>query len=364
MEEQRTMALGLKDAAVEYGILAREADANLQLYNSVLQRMKEMGVAAELRASNVILVDEAEPPLEPAKPRKLFTLLLGILAGLGGGVALAFFSEYQDNTLRTPQEVERYLHLPSLGVVPDFALVDDQSTATRASLTQTDLLPEITANVGKELVLSFHPLSMVTEAYRELRTAILLSRAEEPPKTLLFTSSVPEEGKTTTTLNTAIVFSQMGVRVLVIDADLRRSGCHKPLGMWNGFGLTEILTGQRREAHEVIKALPMQNLFFLCSGTAAPNPTELVGSKKMYDTLASLREQYDYILIDAPPVRGISDAVMLSTMVDGVVLVTNAQRTMKQLVKEAQARLNYARANVLGVVLNKGDSGTEIYPTY
>jgi len=359
MEEQRTMALGLKDAAVEYGILAREADANLQLYNSVLQRMKEMGVAAELRASNVILVDEAEPPLKPAKPRKLFTLLLGILAGLGGGVALAFFAEYQDNTLRAPQEVERYLRLPRLGVVPDFSTVNDQPYATRLP-KQVDSPLEVIANARKELVLSFHPLSVVTEAYRELRTAILLSRAEEPPKTLLFTSSVPEEGKTTTALNTAIVLAQMGVRVLVIDADLRRSRCHRTLGMRNGFGLTEVLTGQR-ETHEVIKALPMQNLFFLGSGTTAPNPTELVGSKKMYDTLTSLREQYDYILIDAPPVRGMSDAVLLSTMVDGVVLVVNARRTMKQLVKEAQARLNYARANILGVVLNKVDGRTEAY---
>ncbi len=360
MEEQRTMALGLKDAAVEYGILAREADANLQLYNSILQRMKEMGVAAELRASNVILVDEAEPPLKPAKPRKLFTLLLGMLVGLGGGVALAFFSEYQDNTLRAPQEVERYLRLPRLGVVPDFATVTDQSYAARTPLKQTDPPLEVIASARKELVLSFHPLSLVTEAYRELRTAILLSRAEEPPKTLLFTSSVPEEGKTTTALNTAIVFAQMGVRVLVIDADLRRSRCHKTLGMRNGFGLTEVLTGQR-ETHEVIKALPMQNLFFLGSGTTAPNPTELVGSKKMYDTLTSLREQYDYILIDAPPIRGMSDAVLLSTMVDGVLLVVNARQTMKQLVKEAQARLNYARANILGVVLNKVDGRTEAY---
>ena len=152
----------------------------------------------------------------------------------------------------------------------------------------------------------------------------------------------------------------MGVRVLVIDADLRRSRCHKTLGMRNGFGLTEVLTGQR-ETHEVIKALPMQNLFFLGSGTTAPNPTELVGSKKMYDTLTSLREQYDYILIDAPPIRGMSDAVLLSTMVDGVLLVVNARQTMKQLVKEAQARLNYARANILGVVLNKVDGRTEAY---
>lgn len=363
MEEQRTAALSLKDAAVEYGILAREADANLQLHNSVLQRMKEMGVAAELRASNVILVDEAEPPLDPAKPRKLFTLLLGMLAGLGGGVALAFFSEYQDNTLRAPQEVERYLHLPRLGAIPDFATVDGYTYAARALEKKVKKVSEPVVRTRKELVLAFHPIAVVTEAYRELRTAILLSRAEEPPRTILFTSSAAEEGKTTTVLNTALIFAQMGVRVLVIDADLRRSGCHKILGMANGIGLTEVLTGQC-EVPEVVKALPLQNLFFLGSGTISPNPTELVGSKKMYETLTSLRTEYDYILIDSPPVRGMSDTVLLSTMVDGVVLVANAQRTAKQLVKESQARLSYARANILGIVLNNIDSGKETYSAY
>ncbi len=151
-------------------------------------------------------------------------------------------------------------------------------------------MQDFAESAGKELVLSFHSLSVVTEAYRELRTAILLSRAEEPPKTILFTSSVPAEGKTTTVLNTAILFAQMGVRVLVIDADLRRPGCHKTLGLRNGLGLTEVLTGQR-EVHEMVKALPMPNLFFLTSGTASPNPTELVGSRKMYETLSNSRSQ-------------------------------------------------------------------------
>lgn len=363
MEEQRATALTLKDAAVEYGILAREADSNLQLYNSVLQRMKEMGVAAELRASNVFVVDEAEPPLKPSKPKTLFTLVLSMLAGIGGGVGLAFFSEYLDNTLKTPQEVERYLQLPHLGVVPDFAAVEGQTYAARELTDASVRFPDLPTSNRKELVLSHHPLSVVTEAYRELRTAILLSRAEEPPRTILFTSGSSGEGKTTTVLNTAILFAQMGVRVLVIDADLRRSGCHEVLGVRNGLGLTEVLTGQR-DAFEVIKPLGSQNLFFLSSGSTSPNPTELVGSKKMYETLNSMREQYDYVLIDAPPVRAVSDSVLLSTMVDGVVLVVNAQKTPKQMAKEARSRLSYARARMLGAVLNRVSARKEDYASY
>jgi len=363
MEEQRTTALALKDAAVEYGILAREADSNLQLYNSVLQRMKEMGVAAELRASNVFVVDDAEAPLKPSKPKTLFTLLLSMIAGIGGGVGLAFFCEYLDNTLKTSQEVERFLHLPHLGAVPDFAAVEGRTYAGRELVDASRRFPVLPTANRKELVLSHHPHSVVTEAYRELRTAILLSRAEEPPRTILFTSGVSGEGKTTTVLNTAILFAQMGVRILVVDADLRRSGCHEALGVRNGLGLTEVLTGQR-EAFEVIKPLDAQNLFFLSSGSTSPNPTELVGSKKMYETLNGLREQYDYVLIDAPPVRAVSDAVLLSTMVDGVVLVVNAQKTPKPIAKEAHSRLSYARASMLGAVLNRVKVQKEDYAIY
>src|SRR4029453_5666447 len=182
------------------------------------------------------------------------------LVGLLGGVGAAFFVEYLDNTLETPQEVERYLHLPQLGLVPDFARLN-QRTYTPYALPLTPTSQPKPPVEGKELVLSHHPLSVVTESYRALRTAILLSRAEEPPKTILFTSSIQGEGKTTTALNTAIIFAKMGVRVLVIDADLRRSQCHKILDLGDGLGLTEVLTGQK-ELDEVIKnPLDVPNLF-------------------------------------------------------------------------------------------------------
>jgi capsular exopolysaccharide synthesis family protein len=180
----------------------------------------------------------------------------------------------------------------------------------------------------------------------------LLSQAGASPKTILFTSGIHGEGKTVTVLNSAMAFAEMGVPVLVIDADLRRPACHRLVRMENGLGLTEVLTGQTSPM-EVIRPTGINHLFLLSAGSLPPNPAELVGSKKMQETVASLREQYDYILIDSPPVIQMSDALLLSTIVDGVVLVVSSQETPKYVVREARSRLSYARAKILGVTLNR-----------
>lgn len=375
MDEQKTATLGLKDASVQYAILAREVDTNRQLYDSVLGRMKEVGMASELRTSNVSVIDQAQPPPKPSRPRKQLSFFLSAFLGLMGGVGLAFFFEYWDNTLKTPEEVERYLHLPNLTVVPDFLKLNGHTygyapkavhhTVNNKKSGVKGQKPALQPGFGasKELVIAHHPMSMLSEAYRTLRTSILLSRAGEPPRIILFTSGTHGEGKTSTTLNTAVVFAQMGVKVLVIDADLRRPRCHKALGVERGLGLTELLTGQR-EAPEVIIPTGVENVSFLSSGSSPPNPAELLGSKKMRESLAFLREQYDYILIDSPPVIPVSDAVLLSTMVEGVVFVVGGQQTPKHVVREAQARLGYARAKVLGVVLNRVDVQNGDYAYY
>jgi polysaccharide biosynthesis transport protein len=369
MEEQRATIFGLKDASVEYAILAREVDTNRQLYDSVLQRMKEMGVAAELRASNISIIDKAAPPRTSSKPQKQTSLLLSAFLGLMGGVGLALVFDYLDNTLKTPEEVERYLRLPNLGVVPDLFSRDARSYASQKLSHSPAQLPGSLAP-EKEVapVLCHHPLSGVAEAYRMLRTAILLSRAGEPPRTILFTSGIYAEGKTVNMVNTAIIFAQMNVRVLVIDADLRRPDCHQVLRMDRGLGLTEVLTSQR-EPIEVIRPTPITGLFLLSAGSLPPNPAELVGSKKMQETVTLLQQQYNYILIDSPPVMQVSDAVLLSTIVDGVVLVVNSQETPKPVVKEACSRLSYARTKILGVLLNRvnlrnGDYAYSYSPYY
>jgi capsular exopolysaccharide synthesis family protein len=362
MEQQRAAALSLKDASVDYTILAREVDTNRQLYESVLQRLKEMEVVTALRASNVSVIDQAVPPLQPSRQKKALSLLYSAVLGLAGGVGLAFFVEYLNNTLRTSQEVERYLHLPSLGMIPDFVR-NARHGSSSPELVNPDeqSLNGSAAQAG--FVFTHSPFSVTTEAYRTLRTALLLAQAETSPKTLLFTSGMRGEGKTVTVVNTAAVLAQMGVRVLVIDADLRCSACHTILGVENKSGLAEVLSG-RWDPVDVIRPTVSDHLFVLSSGSLPLNPTELVGSKQMRGLLASLQEQYDYILIDSPPVMLASDAVLLSTMVDGVVLVANAQRTPKQVVREAHLRLSYARTKVLGVVLNQLDLRQRQYAYY
>ncbi len=362
MEEQKAAALSLKDASVEYAILAREIDTNRQLYDSVLQRMKEIGVGAGVHGSNVSIIDKAELPRSPSKPRKAVSLLLSALVGLMGGVVLAFFLEYLDNTMNTKEEIERHLHLPTLGVVPDFKGIkfSNNGYAPKRIMSQVEaavrnLLPQTNGHQSGVRTNGYFPshnrLSVVVEAYRTLRTAILLSQVEEPPKTILFTSSLSREGKSSTVINTAIIFAQMGKKVLVIDADLRRSDCHKILGIENGKGLAEVLTGGG-EVKEMISPTTTDNLFLLSSGTTPPNPTELIGSNKIHEILTSLQEHYDYIFIDSPPVIPLSDAVLLSPRVDGVVLIVRGNETPRNIVKEAQQHLRYARAKFLGVVLN------------
>jgi capsular exopolysaccharide synthesis family protein len=308
-------------------------------------------VLAVLRTSNVSVIDQAVPPLKPVRPRKALSLLLSAVLGLTGGVGLAFVVEHFNNTLRTSQEVERYLRLPSLGIIPDFV-----SSPLHSSPPSQPAPPGAQPLDGSaaqaEFVLAHNPFSITTEAYRMLRATLLVAQAETPPKTLLFTSGRHGEGKTVTAVNTAAVLAQMGVRVLLIDADLRCSACHTVLGIENKAGLAEVLAG-RWAPSDVIRPTVSEHLFVLSSGSMPRNPAELVGSKQMRAVLASLQEQYDYILIDSPPVMLASDAMLLSTMVDGVVLVANAQRTPKQIVRAARTRLTCAQAKILGVVLNQ-----------
>lgn len=365
MEEQKQIILRLKDSGVQYAILAREVDTNRQLYDSVLQRMKEMGVAAEIRTSNVYVMGKAQPPFGSSYPNTRRSLLLGLLMGLAGGIALALLLEQLDNTFKSPEEAERYIHLPSLAVVPDFTRLNGSSYGyvTRLVNSAKSSVPSTASDdVDKHLLVAHHPLSLLAEAYRTLRSSLLLSHAGAPPHVVLMTSATRGEGKTTSLINSAIVFAQMGVRVLVIDADLRRPRCHKLLKVDNEVGLAEVLAGQIG-SQKAIQATSVENLFLLSSGATAPNPAELLGSRKMHETLEQLREHFEFIFIDSSPVMAVSDAVLLSTMVEGVLLVVNG-KTAKPLVRRACARLRTAHAKILGILLNQVDIRHGDYASY
>ncbi len=377
MQRQRALTMSLNDAAVQYAILQRDVDTYRQLYNAVLKRMKDVGVEAEAQTSNVSIVDKATAPRIPSYPKKLRDLMVSAMLGLLGAIGLTFLLDYLDNTLKDPEEAERYLRLPNIGIIPEFSRMSAASYApakalaaaspaldgdvTRALLNGangagngngTNLTVGRKPTAVQELVTQHGTYSALGEAYRNLRTALLLSRAGAPPKVTLVTSAIAGEGKTVTAVNTAAMLAQLGASVLLIDADMRRPRCHRVLDMDNNLGLTEVLTGVR-DLHDLIRSTAVPNLFLLSSGSIPPNATELVGSSKMHQAITQLQQIYDYIVIDSPPVMPVSDALLLSTIVDGVLLVTNATRTPKQQVRAARARLEYARAKIFGTVLNR-----------
>ena len=375
MQRQRAVTMTLNDAAVQYAILQRDVDTYRQLYNAVLKRMKDVGVEAEAVTSNVSIVDKATAPSIASYPKKMRDLMVSAILGLLGALGLAFLLDYLDNTLKDPEEAERYLRLPNIGIIPEFSRLNSSAygpkgyapkgyapvKALTALLTAaSDSEPKAltngsngngvsggrTASAIQELVTEHGTYSALGEAYRNLRTALLLSRAGAPPKVTLVTSAIAGEGKTVTAVNTAAMLAQLGASVLLIDADMRRPRCHRVLDLDNNLGLTEVLTGVR-DLNDLIRPTAVPNLFVLTSGSVPPNATELVGSSKMHQVVTELQQVYDYMVIDSPPVMPVSDALLLSTIVDGVLLVTNAARTPKQQVRAARARLRVrARENL------------------
>ncbi len=357
MNRQRAETLNLNDAAAQYAILQRDVDTNHQLYNAILTRLKDVSISDNVQATNVSVINSAEIPTVPALPKKSRDMALATVIGLAGGIGLAFVLEFLDNTLKNPEEAENYLRLPNLGVVPEFSSINGKSLYGPRELSRQLSLDHNSHDSpalppGKELVTSHGSYSSIGEAYRNIRTALLLSRAGGPPKITLITSAMSREGKTVTAVNTAVMLSQLGANTLLIDADLRRARCHRVLAVDNLLGLTEVLTGAR-DVREMVRSTEIPNLYFLSAGSVPPNPTELLNSAKMMDTMAQLKEHYEYIVIDSPPVLPVSDSLLLAKMTDGVVIVADGGATPRHQVKAACARLEYARAKILGVILNK-----------
>jgi exopolysaccharide transport family protein len=345
LEQQKQQANKLNESAIEYSLLKRDVDANRTLSEGLLEKLKEAGVTAGLRSNNFRIVDVARVPTSPSGPNILRNIAFALALGLSTGIGLAFLLESMDNTVRTPEQAQTISLLPSLGMIP----LGSRSTREMRGSAKLALA---SSKEAVELVTKSRPRSQMAESYRALRTSLLLTFPGGPPKVILITSALPEEGKTTTSVNSAIVLAQKGTRVLLIDADLRRPSIHKTLGMGPTLGLSNVLTGTANLQQAIIPSTILPDLFLLPAGTPPPNPAELLASTKMKNVLEELRKHYDHIVIDSPPTLSVTDAVVMSTAADAVVLVIRSGHTTKPALRRARDILLQVNARVCGVLVN------------
>ena len=364
LDVQKQEANHLNESAIEYNLLKRDAESNRQLYEGLLQKLKEAGVSAGLRSSNIRIVDLARVPTSPSAPNIPRNIVLGLALGLFGGVGLAFVLESLNNTVRTPEEAEIISALPSLGIIPlNIKLSAKNRKNGHPRLSLSSRSSESADSL--ELIAFARPRSELAEAYRALRTSILLSSLGSPPKVILATSALPQEGKTTTSINLAIVLAQRGGRVLLVDADLRRPGIHKALGLRNTSGLSTLMTGGDG-SEDAIVSTEIPNLFVLTAGPPPPQPAELLGSTLMKDYLARWREEFAHIVIDTPPALSVTDAVLLSVDADSVLVVVRSGQTTKAALRRVRDLLSHVNARITGVLVNAFDlhSGSSYYYQY
>ena len=327
--------LELQDRSVEYNTLKRAVDTNRQLYDGILQRVKELGVIAGSDTNNVSIVDKAQLPRFPHEPNIMRNALLAVFVGLVLGIALALLLERLDDSVTSVEDVERRFGLAVLGVIPQYRPGRDAPQARLSLTTHVD------------------PTSGFAEAYRSLRTALLFSTSSGAPKTLVFTSARPGEGKSVSAISCAITFTQSGSKVLLIDADLRNPSVHRELSVENHSALTNYLTGDAKPA-EISRATSVPGLFVIPSGPIPPNPVELLSGGRMLDLLTLAREKVDYVIVDGPPVLGLADALVLSGMADATALVIESGSTREVQVRAMLRRLRAVQhGTILGAVLTK-----------
>lgn len=365
-DRAKSEAVRENQSDIKLNTLEDDVKQKQKLYNDLINSNQQAELKLKEQSSNIKIIEPAQVPTIPAGPRRTLAVLLAFFFSSAVALGLAFFLEYLDNTIKTVEDVERYAQLPALGVIP--AIASSTSLKKLPSKTEPDavssgnglILPS--ASMATQLM-TLDNQSTVAEAYRALRTSVLLSSAGHPPKTILVTSGRPGEGKTTTAVNTAISLAQLGASVLIIDCDLRRPKVHKVFGISHVHGLSTYLS-RDAELGALIHTLPVPNLSLLPCGPTPPNPAELISSEKMREMLAVLSEQYDHIIIDSPPLINVTDPVILSTMVDGVIMVVQAGRSTRDVVRRASQELTGVGAKVFGVVLNNVNLQREGYDEY
>ncbi len=344
-EEQKATTTQQTRDQIDLLAITQGLETNKQLLNTLMQRQREMQVNGD-RASQVSIATYSRLPKEPIGPPRLRNIIIAFLLSLAAGVGLAFLLDFLDDTVKSLEDVDRYVQLPALALIPSGRdhgrLIGSVSAAS----------PQPTGTNATALAMVNDPRSPMAESYRHLRTSLLLSSAGQPPKKILITSSQPSEGKTTTAVNTALMLAQTGADVLIVDCDLRRPRLHAHFDVPNSKGLTNALSGET-DIDSLIQTYSSQpNLKFLTSGPIPPNPAELLGSDEMRKLLAVLSEDFAHIVVDTPPAISFTDAAILSTMVDGVVLVVQGGKSSRAVVRRAKQQLLDVGAHIFGVVLN------------
>lgn len=328
LDETKQEMLNLNEKMIQYDIMQRESETNRVLYASLMKNIKQQGATEQSQMLNVWVIKKAQVPGNPATPKKRRNILLGLVLGLFGGIGCAFFIEYLDNTVKSSEEVERRFKVPVLGLVGQ---VDDKSKSI-------------------ETIIIDDPRSPIAECYKSIRSSLMLSSPEHPPKTLLITSVEPQEGKTATSLNIARTLAQTGSKVLLLDCDMRRPRLHSILRISNRVGLSSYLSGNTDK--EIVAKLEEDNLTVIPSGPIPPNPSELLGSERMANLLQGLAKKFDYIILDTPPIMSVTDSQVLSRLVAGVVMVTRAGKTNYEILGRGLKMLQSIHAPLLGIVIN------------
>ncbi|MDD1777030.1 MAG: polysaccharide biosynthesis tyrosine autokinase, partial [Candidatus Helarchaeota archaeon] len=339
-QKQKTDVANLQNNLVQHHILKRDMKTNEQLYQALLARMKETSVTSTMVSGNVAVIVPPEAPIKPYRPDPFLYLSLGGVLGLILGIGLAFLTDHLDNTINTTGEMQRISRIPLLGIVPHMSL---NTMDNRQGLIGTE-------KFEPGLVTLDHPGSLVAEAIYNLRTAIMFSLPGGPPGTIMVTSANANEGKTTVTVNLAASLAMNGSKVLLIDVDLRKPSIHKIMGYPAQPGLTNFLAGYADRA-EILRPTKNPNLFIITAGTIPPQPIELLASKGFKHLLSELREEFEHIIIDAPPILGLADGRILSSAVDGVLLVAKHRSTRKEALRFTVQFLTQVHAPLLGGVL-------------
>ena len=368
LDSQRTDVVRMNNNAILYRSLQIEVENMRTLLGTLVSKQNEIQVSSQLgglRTSNIKIVDRALVPAAPFTPNVRRNLMMALLLGLFGGLGLVFLVDYVDNTVKGPEDIEKLTGLPSLGIIPYLSAEGLKRKAApygsyRYSYgvegeAREEGLPE---SCEIELINHLFPKFSIAEDYRTVRTSILFSHADSSPKTVCFTSTVPQEGKTATVSNMAISFAQLEGKVLLVDADLRKPRLHKVFQTRNMVGLSGFLTGKLAFDEAILKT-SIENIWIIPSGPHPPNPAELLNSKRMRDLLARVKDRFDTILIDTPPVLAVIDPVIVSSLVDSTVFVVQAGKTTRRALAKAVDEVRKAKAEIIGVVFNEVKMGRQ-----